>query len=257
MFPLLNMPSFWCMSRSRFIIRMAIRPPVDPFRIYKIGPCHFPPFKRPFQEGPCQEGHTRLIRKRTGILFSFQSDSSQNGIFLICCSNSEMGGAEKAWMVGEWLVLTRWCIRSPEWGSHDSRADWLIQPIKKQRGAFCHPPRGMPHAPMITDRVGGREVCEEERCVILERQRLTWLPASSHISSSPPASHPLPDNARLGWILSTPIQLRDYTTQPLILSVAFFGNPVLHNHCGEIFTGRFNCHINWFKSDNFQPVWTL
>ena len=72
-----------------------------------------------------------------------------------------------------------------------------------------------------------------------------------------PSSHPLPDNGRLRWILSTPIQLHDCATEPLILSVAFFGNPVLHNHCGEIFTGRFNCHINWFKSDNFQPVWTL
>ena len=29
-------------SRSSFIIRMAIRAPVDPFRIYKIGPRHFP-----------------------------------------------------------------------------------------------------------------------------------------------------------------------------------------------------------------------
>ena len=201
------------------------------------------------------------------ILFAFQLDSSQNGTFLICFSNVKLRvgwsrGWLRAWMVWEWLVLTRcWCIRSPEWRSSDSRADWLIQPIKKQRGPPATHLDGTPHAPMITDRVGGREVCEEERCVILERQRLTWLPASSHIkrhsSSSSPASHPLPDNARLGWILSTPIQLHDYTTEPLILSVAFFGNPVLHNHCGEIFTGRFNCHINWFKSDNFQPVWTL
>ena len=71
MFPLLNIPGFWCMSRSRFIIRMAIRPPVDPFRIYKIGPWHFPPFKRPFQEGPGQEGHIRLIKKEYYLLSSW------------------------------------------------------------------------------------------------------------------------------------------------------------------------------------------
>ena len=171
-----------------------------------------------------------------------------------------MGGAESGW--GRGWFENGWFWHAADALDHQSDAqvtavptDWSNQ-LKSSGGSATHLD-GVPHAPMITDRVGGREVCEEERCVILERQRLTWLPASSHSSSSSPASHPLPDNARLGWILSTAIQLHDYTTEPLILSVAFFGNSVLHNHCGEIFTGRFNCHINWFKSDNFQPVWTL
>ena len=83
MFPLFEYTKFLRPVReSSFIIRMAIRPPVDPFRIYKIGPHHGTtfPVKRSFQEGERERGAWPRVTlvwsvRRTGILFALHSTS--------------------------------------------------------------------------------------------------------------------------------------------------------------------------------------
>ena len=100
---------------------------------------------------------------------------------------------------------THWCIRSPEWRWSDGRANWLIQPIKKPRGASraTHHEQHVDCVPLrarFGDLWSGSET---RRWVILElRGSQTWsglvrvwpdypllLPSSCHSSSSPSNNH--------------------------------------------------------------------
>ena len=131
---------------------------VDPFRIYKIAPQHFPRLKRSFQE-LVQGSHSshRQELEYIGNLGYFRQKSVR---------------AESWWgrsLVLQWLVLTQRCIRSPEWRWSDSRVDWLIQPIKRLRGVW--PPTTLMACRTLQWLLIelGRERYVRRRCVILER----------------------------------------------------------------------------------------